>query len=338
MFAGSFAPVVFFAASGIGNGLAVGGARGDRVALARKAGILFAADALLWSSRDQLLGLDFLGFIALSMLALDPLRRIRRPLLWALAGIAAITVARYGLGEMVKSHGGLAQAVLGGRAIAGVSYPPLPWLAYPLAGFAVGCLAKHARPWVDRNLPGFVAAAVVVALPATGFSWWLVHGGRAIHRWGFVTLAFYAAGFVAIVAAVTLALVLTRAAPRGTRRALELRGLASLALVPWHYLLLHLAGAALPVEQLGSAAYALAVAVVFAASVGLSRVTEAAARRMGSRPSARVVPAIVGIVLAAAIGKFLLLERVPLLAVLFVALGQVALCVAFSLDPRRRAP
>lgn len=338
VFAGSFAPVVFFTASGIGNGLAAGSNRpADRVALVRKAAILFAADALLWMTPRQLVGLDFLGFIALSMLVLDPLRRVRRPLVWAVAGILAITVARYGLGEAVKSGSGVAQVALGVRAVDGVSYPPLPWLAYALTGFAIGCVARHARAWVDRSVARIVALALVVAAPAAAFAWWLVHGGRAIHRWGFVTLAFYAAGFVAIVAAIVVALVLPRISAAFARRTLELRGVASLALVPWHYLLIHVAGAALPLRQLGPLAYGLAVAAIFAGSVALSRATESATRRLATRPIGPVAATIAGIVAIAVVAKLVLLERAPLVALAFVVVGQVALCVAFTLEPRRRS-
>lgn len=350
VFAGSCAPVVFFTTSGIGYGLQVGkGRAADARALLRKVAILLVADAMLWSAQGAWFGLDFLGFIGLSMLVLDPLRRARRAVPIAIAGIAAITVLRYGVGEAVKAWptplGGALRVALGVDAIEHVSYPLLPWLAYPLTGFVLGALASRGRAAVEQRFAAVIAFALATIAACSAASAWIVHGGRALHRWGYVSLAFYAASFAAIAAAVALALVLGRVGGTLARRLFELRGVASLALVPWHYAVIIATAAVLDVHAFGRSAWLIGTLAMIVASFALSRRTELVAAEIGARASA---PGRTQAVLVVAVALVFLLELVLTFAVppapigLVVALvvsGQVLLCVVFALpakavDPR----
>jgi uncharacterized membrane protein len=346
VFAGSCAPVVFFTTSGIGYGLQVGSGRAaDPWGLARKVVILLVADALLWIGNVPRFGLDFLGFIGLSMLVLDPLRRARRAVPLAVAGIAAITVLRYGVGEAVKGlpggTGEVMRAALGVGVIEGVSYPLLPWLAYPLTGFLLGAAARDARAWVDRRFAIVIAGLFGLALGGGTVCAWLVHGGRQLHRWGYVSLAFYAASFVAIALTVALALVLARHGGALARRLLELRGVASLALVPWHYAVIYATAAVLFVRASGRWGYLAGTVAMIAASFALSRHTERFASRSAARAkedragSRRIVITLACGVALAFLVKLLLLASFPDMAVAAVVAGQVLLCVAFALEPVR---
>ena len=340
VFAGSCAPVVFFTTSGIGYGLQVGSGRpADPRGLLRKVAILLVADALLWIGIAKPVGLDFLGFIGLSMLVLDPLRRARHALPLALLGILAVTAARYGVGEVVKSWPGAAglRLALGVEAIDGISYPPLPWLAYPLTGFVLGALARDARAFVDRRFAVVVSGLLALAVVASAASMWLVHGGRQLHRWGYVSLAFYAASFVAIACTVVLALVLGRWGGALARRLLELRGVASLALVPWHYLVIIATATAFDVATLGRWGYVLGTVIMVVASFALSRRTELVAKDVVARARGdRRIPIAlaIGVALAFAV-KLWVLTSTPFAAVVAVVFGQVMLCVAFALEPAR---
>jgi uncharacterized membrane protein len=342
VFAGSCAPVVFFTTSGIGYGLQVGSGRAaDLRGLVRKVAILLVADALLWFTLDQPVGLDFLGFIGLSMLVLDPLRRAKRALPLAVLGIGAVTVLRYGVGEAVKGMpggtGDLLRVVFGVDAIGGVSYPPLPWLAYPLTGFVIGALASRGRAVLDRRFALVIAAAIVIAVGCSGAAWVLVHGGRALHRWGYVSLAFYAASFAAIALAVALAIVLGRWGGALARRLLELRGLASLALVPWHYAVIVGTAAIFDMATIGRWTWLVATIVMITAAFFLSRRTEAIAAPLAARNDPRLGLLIgLGVALAFVV-KLALASTVPLVAFAAVVAGQVLLCVAFAMPagPRK---
>lgn len=342
VFAGSCAPVVFFTTTGIGYGLQVGSGRAaDPLGLLRKVAILLVADALLWVGIASPVGLDFLGFIGLSMLVLDPLRRARHALPLALFGIVAITAARYGVGEVVKSWPNAAglRLVLGVEAIDGISYPPLPWLAYPLTGFVLGALARNARAFVDRRFAVVVAGLLALALAGSAASMWLVHGGRQLHRWGYVSLAFYAASFVAIALTVALALVLGRYGGRLARRLLELRGVASLALVPWHYLVIIATATAFDVRAIGRWGYVLGTLTMVVASFALSRRTEVVAKPVAARAQGNlVIPVAIalGVALSFAV-KLWVLHGTPFAAVVAVVVGQVLLCVAFAIESSRTA-
>jgi uncharacterized membrane protein len=335
VFAGSCAPVVFFATSGVGYGLQVGSGRAaDSRGLVRKVAILLVADALLWLTLDQRVGLDFLGFIGLSMLVLDPLRRAKRAVMLAMLGIATITFLRYGVGEAVKSvpgaTGDVLRTALGVDAIAGVSYPLLPWLAYPLTGFVLGAWARTRREAMDRRFAFVIGAAIVGAACCSGASWVLVHGGRALHRWGYVSLAFYAASFAAIALSVALALVLGRLR---AARVLALRGLASLALVPWHYAVIVVTAAIFDMGAIGRWSWLAANLLMIVAAFALSRRTEtfALAAVERARTDGRIVPAIgLGVVLAFVV-KLTLGVTQPLVALAAVVTGQVLLCVAFAM-------
>lgn len=340
VFAGSCAPVVFFTASGVGYGLGSGATSPpDHRGLLRKVAILLAADALLWLTPDQPYGLDFLGFIGLSMLALHPLRYARHGLRWAIVGIAAITVLRYGIGELVKGRG-VGQGVLvalGIDAVDGVAYPVLPWLAYGLTGFVLGAMAKRWHAWVRMHLAGVLLGAAIVVAGASGAAWVLVASGRSIHRWGYVSLAFYAASFAAIAAAVALALAVGRYGGRTGRWLLELRGLASLALVPLHYAAIVLVAMLIAVADLDRWTWIAATIVTLAISFGASRAIERMFEQMIATPRAWLPAALlVGVAIAFVAKWSLLVGHAGDAAVLAVTtIGQLLLCARFAVDGAR---
>lgn len=345
VFAGSCAPVVFFATSGVGHGLGSGSTRApDRLGLLRKVAILLAADALLWLSPSQWYGLDFLGFIGLSMLALDPLRHARHPLRWATGGIVLVTILRFGVGEAVKGWpptptNVALRIILGIDPVDGVSYPVLPWIAYGLTGFVVGAVAKDARAWIDRRFAWVLAGLAAVIAANVAATRVLVATGRAIHRWGYVSLAFYFVGFASIAAAIAVALTAARWGGGRTRRLLDLPGLASLALVPLHYVVLALVAAVLPLAALDRYGWLAATLVTLAASFGGARAVQAAATRAVAARRAWFGPALLGAVAAAFVAKMVSAGAASpeLLQLGIVAVGQLLLCVYFAQDSARPA-
>jgi uncharacterized membrane protein len=328
IFAASCAPVLFFAVTGLGYG--VGGRRQGAISGSSwsKIGLLLVADQLLFWRTGRPAGLDFLGFIALSSLALELIARARRPLRLASALTAALVLARYGLGSSrALAALGLADVyplrlALGASGLDSIGYPPLPWLAYPLLGFVAGSwLRERARAVVVTSLGVGAASALFGALA--------LRAGSPIFRWGTMSIAFFALSFGVLAASIVVTLALMRAP--ALARAVELRGISSFALVPLHYVFIALAqslGLA-PSGEAALAAGTVAISVLsFAASHAFARAVEARV----SEPLPRVAPLAL---LATVPAAFAILvgggERPRLAAAAVMAVAQLALCVLLAL-------
>jgi hypothetical protein len=221
-----------------------------------------------------------------------------------------------------------------------VSYPLLPWLAYPLTGFVLGALASRGRAVVEQRFAAVIALALAAISACSAAAWWIVQGGRALHRWGYVSLAFYAASFAAIAAALALALVLGRMGGALARRLFELRGVASLALVPWHYAVIIATAAVLDVHAFGRSAWLVGTLAMIVASFALSRRTEVVAAKIGASASAPggITAALVLAVALAFVLELVLTFVVPAapvgIVVVLVVSGQVLLCIVFALPAK----
>ena len=284
---GAYAPVLFFTTTGIGYGLQSrprAPSEGHAFGFARKVVILLVADARLWLSPRTLIGNDFLGFIALTMLMLELLRGHRRGLPLALLGVGAIALTRFVLvpAVLVPPEAGEATLVhwLGGVASPpGFAYPPLPWLAYGLTGFAAGLLAQRHRDALLARRG--VVLAVLSGLAALGLAFvlWRVHRGSVLARWGSVNGTFFVSGFAMILAASAAAFAL----PPGASRWLGLRGISSLALVPVHYGVIAVLGAILGAQVGSAAGFVVAAMLAVVAALVLARRWELAVGWLSGR-------------------------------------------------------
>lgn len=332
VFLGSCAPVLFFFVTGVGYGLSRGRSGAQSGTLSRstitKLAVLLVADQLMAWSHGAHLGLDFLGFIAVASFLLEGVARSRRALALALGLAAVVVAARFGLGSAaVLARAGdarhLLALVVGAEAIAGVSYPPAPWLAYPFFGFCAGRLLGAGRM---RDL---AVANIVVVLGAAVLGAALAARDAVIFRWGTVSLAFFARSFVALGASVVVAAVIARAAPATVTRALGLRGVSSLALVPIHYVVI----------ELGTAAVAPALQLPLFVLTGAAVVASfLLARRFGTlverAPTGAAATTLFAAIAAACGAALVVLAPGGLLAILVMAVGQLSLC---ALLPRRPA-
>lgn len=241
-FLGSIAPALFFLVTGLGHG--VGSAN-----KAHKRGgeyltrflVLIAADAFLWLRPGVLMGNDFLGFIAVSGLLLEGIRRLPRGAWLSLALAALVVAVRFVAGPHVRSHGGLEHGwwpfLLGINSMRGFSYPPCPWLAYPLIGYALGRWAGLNASRVTERGGTLASLLVVAALGCTAPGAWLVWRGGILFRWGTMSISFFLISLGVVAASLALALFLCTG-PRLSRlgRALSLSGVRSFSVVPLHYL------------------------------------------------------------------------------------------------------
>jgi fucose 4-O-acetylase-like acetyltransferase len=326
VFVGSMAPVLFFFATGFGGGLAQ--RPGSWRSLLDKVLLLMLADQFLGWTLGRPLGLDFFGFIAVSMVAARLVLATPRPVAVAAAGIVAVLLLRYGLGQtLVPAPGdyGLLEWWLGVTPHNGVSYPACPWLAYPLLGVALGVLyRRHA----GHITPSAWVAMAAVTLFCVAVSAVLASRGSSFHRWGSVAAAFFALSVAVLLCAAAASVVLTRRAPR-VAAALSLGGVASFAVVPLHYAMVRSGALG---GQGGMAFYLVAAALIAALSFVLSNAFERLAQTLSRWPRrGLLVAAAVLVIAATGVATFALARAGSSAAAQGAAtVGQLALGLLFA--------
>lgn len=336
-FAGGLAPVFFFLVTGTGRGLHPG--RTGSLPSAdvwRKVGLLVLADVAIWLSADRWLGMDFLGFIALSTLVVEFVKGRAHPERVAWGLIAFVLAVRFALapalalGEPTPDSSRWLRFLLGDRGMIGFSYPPCPWLAYPLLGFLLGRWAtRHADLVRTRRLivAGLFAAAGALGL---GFCAWLDQRGMIFFRWGNLSAAYTVFGVAASLCGVAFVLLLASSARASAL--FSLPGTSSLVVVPVHYLLIHLVHAAVGSLAPGEGFVALVIAttaVSLAGARAIDRGLSALAGRMRGSRSAWLGLALIAVALTLATG-FLPGGFAPPRLVAMV-LAQLAVCALFPL-------
>ncbi len=285
-----------------------------------------------WAQRAGVLRIDFLGFIGASMLALEPLRRTRRGPALASALLVAVIAVRFGLSPVLTGLGidpTEWASVTGRSAVAWNSYPPFPWLAFPLLGFVLGAAAERARARLRMDAhpnASFLSATLAFAASAG-----LSSAGYPLHRYGTMSVAYLplALGGIASVASVALAWQSWGAG--SFARAIALRGLASLLVVPVHYWLLSALRPLVPPQSTVVFVVVLTVAVI--AALALSRWATRWAMQPGPFAARWGVACLAFGTLAA-----LLLNVAPIPAgagrAALAFSGQIAVCLLFVLPLR----
>jgi uncharacterized membrane protein len=326
VFVGSMAPVLFFFATGFGASVAA--RPGTWRSLADKVLLLVLADQFLGWSLGRPLGLDFFGFIAVSMIAARLVLGTSRPVTVAAAGIAAVLLLRYGVGPtgLLSGGYGIVDWIVGATPHDAVSYPAAPWLVYPLLGVALGVLYRR-RPAGRIEPRAWIAiAAVIVASVAAVVL--LASRGGSFHRWGSVAAAFFALSVAVLLGFVALSAWLTRRAPRAAA-ALSLGGVASFAVVPLHYALVHGGGFG---ANHAVAFYLVAAALIALLSFVLSEAFERGAAALSYSPQRTVlVVASVVVIAVAAVAAFTLARGgSPAAAQAAATAGQLAIGLLFA--------
>ncbi len=326
VFVGSLAPVLFFFATGFGAGLAErpGGWR----TLADKVLLLALADQFLGWSVGRALGLDFFGFIAVSMVAARLVLATPHPLTVAAVGVLAVLLLRYVLGPTTVATAdgyGLVPWLIGATPHDAVSYPASPWLVYPLLGVALGALYRRHGGRVPPRAWMLMIAAITVCAVAAAL---LASRGGSFHRWGSVAAAFFALSIAVLLGVAALSVALTRHVPR-IAAALSLGGVASFAVVPLHYAMVR-SGAFGAQEGI---AFYLAVALPIAVlSFALSSAFERAAVALSRLPyRGRLVATAAVVITVAAWATFAFASSgSPAAAQAAATAGQLAIGLLFA--------
>lgn len=338
LFISSFAPVLFFFVTGVGYGVQSSRKKktGQWTVILNKFIILILADLLMHWSEGRWLGLDFLGFIALSSLVMEFIRRSSSPLTYSLIGLVLISLLRYLLGPLISSIGnepqtwGILNWILGTKDTPGVSYPLSPWMAYPFAGYIIGVAAMRYRGFIETHRWRVVSGLLMLGGLNSIAGLILLQRGASFFRWGTVGIGFYVVSFAVIL--ISLAGVLAISGePRLKvgQDALSLRGIASLAVVPVHYFLIYLVAMAggTGVDLLK---YSLIAIAVLMASFFLARSVENLSQIIRQVKKQKVVwfGLAAMFVLAAGLTLFYSQESKDL-ALFPRTFGQIFLCLLF---------
>lgn len=342
---GSFAPVLFFFVTGVGYGLqsSKSSIKPYRwVSILSKVGILLVADLLMQWSQGRLLGLDFLGFIGLSILLLEVLRNSRRALLYCLVGSLFFSLCRYGIGPLVKSLGYANQLffldwIFGTQGLPGVSYPLTPWIVYPLVGYIVGVAVTRYGSLIEAQRIALSLKILAVGLLPALASLFLVSRGAPFFRWGTVSLAFYIASFMVIAVGMAAVLCICSVSNwRFIQQGLALRGIPSLAIVPIHYFLIEVL---INFGFINVNPWMFGVTLIGVTGITflLARYVETLSRQMAQIEQQRLL--WVGLIMMVGILACLTLissQPAPFLSMAARTIGQLLLCGLLSLSISQR--
>ena len=338
LFISSFAPVLFFFVTGVGYGIQSSQKKklGHWYVIFNKVIILFLADLLIHWSAGRWLGLEFLGFIGLSSLVLEFIRRSKSPLTYCFIGFVAISIIRYLLGPVIHSLGYPQQGwwlldwIIGTSAIDGVSYPLSPWMAYPLAGYIVGAAAMRYRDYIKTHRLRVVFGLLMLAgMPAIA-SLILLQRGSSFFRWGTVSLGFYIVSFAILLVSIAGILALC-GEPRLSvcQNALSLKGIASLAVVPVHYFLIDLV-TRMGAKGVNLLSYGMIAIAVLIASFLLARFVETLSNMMLKIKQQKLVWYGLASMFLLAVALTLIYNRESTsLVMLTRTFGQIVLCLLF---------
>ena len=336
VFLGSFAPVLFFFATGFGIGLRpVGQPPPSLFETAWKAALLVAADQAMYWRGGASFGFDFFSFIGVASLLIALVARARSPVRLSLGLVVAILVVRYAVGPFARDwlpDNGSSNWLTGLRGHTGVSYPFAPWMVYPLIGYVLGRrylagnTASAQRRWL---LPGAAVGVASMALTAA-----MVRTGAGLFRWGSMSSAFFVLSLGVLAGFVLLSVATARSTSVG--RLLALRGVASFAVIPIHYALLGLGERLdLPLPPYG---YVMAVlGLVVVSWIGASALARFAQGPWLTRRRRFALPALVGL-LAALLVVILAGTHGPSAAMTAAALAaQLTIACLLGLRAKRRA-
>jgi len=334
-FIGSFAPVLFFFVTGLGAGAQSSrSAQSSRwLSVSIKVAILILADLQMQWGRGNSFGLDFLGFIGLSILLLEIIRSQKFPLITCAIGFCIISALRFLVAPLLRAFNLDPQLPIFdwiiGNSISDISYPFSPWMAYPLLGFIIGAFVARHYDWLNKNATKVSLQLCAAALLPIAASLFL--GSRSpgtFFRWGSVAIGFYFASFAVIAITMALALLAHHKLPSSIVSLVSLRGVASFAVVPIHYFLIKLLNRFLG-ETLNSISYSVVTILVIAIAFFLSRQVEAIAQKLAKSEQQKVIwLTLFGVAVALSI-IIISVSSNPIAATIVTTMGQISLCLLF---------
>ncbi|WP_347989532.1 heparan-alpha-glucosaminide N-acetyltransferase domain-containing protein [Methylomonas sp. AM2-LC] len=245
----SYAPVLFFFATGVGAGIqsTYKLKNFNWYPVLYKTAVLLLADWLGFWSLGIAWGIDFLGFIAISGVVLEFIRCSKNPIISCLVGILTFSLFRYAIGphlDPVTENNfitNLQHWVFGNIGVQGATYPLSPWMVYPLWGYIVGFYIMHYRPIIETHKVKLIVTLICLALLPAVLSIVAERRGFSFIRWGTVGVGFYIRSFAVVLLSLAFVWIISALSSlTAIKHALSLRGTSSLAVVPIHYYIIYL--------------------------------------------------------------------------------------------------
>ena len=338
LFISSFAPVVFFFATGFGIGVSrqTKGAPPQMLAVLQKAGLLFIADQFLYWRSGVAFGFDFLAFIALASVLCSWVALQSSRFVIACVAIAVISVARFGVGPKISmiNLDPLMSFLIGVGGITHISYPFSPWMALPALGLAAGLRYPNAAASLTQKSV-WVWVSLAVALLFLILSGGAYFAGASFFRWGTMGSGFFAMSFAVIATVGWGAIKFSIALPRASA-VLGLRGVASFAVVPVHYVAIDIAASIIG-RRVSQEEFFVGAVMLILLSYCLSNLIATVAQRAVGVGGTALASGLVGTVLLCA---FVLLFTTTVSTDVRMALmvfGQLAICGLLVFISRRRS-
>ena len=158
----------------------------------------------------------------------------------------------------------------------------------------------------------------------------LAQRGASFFRWGTVGIGFYVVSFAIILGGIAISLALfTTSKLANLQEALSLKGIASLAVVPIHYILIYLvvnSGG----KEVDLFKYGLIAIAVLVLSFFLSRQVESFSQKVRQFKKQKVVWfGLAGLFILAAIITLIMGKEATSIAIYPRTFGQIVLCLLF---------
>lgn len=247
LFATSFAPVLFFFTTGFGVALSSNntGEHRIRVDTLFKGCALVLADFFMRDISFTTIGIDFLAFIGITIIFFEVIKPLRRTTIICIIILSILLIMRYLIGPALTANSNAPSPeflkFFGINSFSHSSYWFAPWAAYPISGYLLGKLAAKWHVKIEQRKEVVLTGLTITSLIGIVGAITLDHIGLIFFRWGTISLAYFLTGFAAISIAMALSFCAIIYLPKSASKTVSLRGIASLAAVPVHYLIIRLA-------------------------------------------------------------------------------------------------
>ncbi len=341
-FTSSFAPVLFFFATGVGYGLRYGKKvkKSFYKNIIYKSSLLIIADQFrYWHQQKIILGVNFLGFIGIILLVLAMVKASKRPIKVCLLIIGLSFTLRYIIGPVINDYISAPNLLLwvtgtNQNKMFVTSYPFSPWIIYPCLGYLLGVMTikkESTINYLNSHRKNFILCFSFISLLLfSSVSIMMIKKVRFL-RWGTVNFSFFWMSFAVLLIIFILLFILTHLHWINIAyKYLGIRGIASLAIVPIHYFLIY-AISILIANEFDFNVFLVVVSILISAVFFLSKETEGKTIYFSKKYSPRTC---LGIGLASVIVSGFALfyfSSSEVLSELFVLSGQLSICLLFSL-------
>jgi len=338
----SYAPVLFFFTSGLGAGIQSHAKHKtfNLLSTLYKFILLIVADLFFAFGKGELLGFDFLGFIAVIVLLLEPIKYSNYARWICVIGISIIFALRFIIApELHPENTSMLNIIINwmlGHRIENCSYPFSPWMTYPLLGFLIGSgIAKAIDPIKFMHQKPTQFLLFFVGLIFSIGSAFLYSRGVSFFRWGAVGFGFYALSFGII--ALSMILVLLGNRIKDKLSLFYIGGAASLAIVPVHYFIIYVLKE-MGLKNLETLSFSItamtALIMSFASVKYIDRAFKDLQPYLSNKKSIILIMLVIS---GLAISAYTYSNSIPFVSKTSQLLGQLLICLLFVLRIRKSA-